>query len=287
MTKRFYTFIVVPYASSSLHKIRVPVPVVQMLAIVGVISVVAALALGFTYAKLAFKVADYNDLQAENKELKVEKKNLEVTTKKLSSKISALEDLSERLTTMIESDDWAKRFGNIVGGVGGSRVDYRTADIIGSESAFDMDTLKNRTTELESQMKLIEQIAEKRAILIRSTPTIWPLKGNVGSHFGSRMDPFTGDSEMHLGIDISGLYGTPVQSPADGLVIFASRKTDYGNLVIIDHGKGLTTRFGHLSRFAVRVGQKIQKGELLGYVAHQDGPQRPTSTTKSVSMIGR
>jgi murein DD-endopeptidase MepM/ murein hydrolase activator NlpD len=261
MPKRFYTFIVVPNASSRLHKVRIPVQMMYVLAAIGGISFFVAVGLGFNYARMAFRVADYNILQSENTELKVEKQNLEVSTKKLSSKISNLESISERLTSLIENDTFFKRFGK--SGVGGSKVDYATADILKST---DIETLKDRTNELETQMQMLQQFAEKRAELIRYTPTIWPVRGRVGSHFGGRQDPFTGDAEMHLGLDISALWGTPVHSPADALVIYASRKSDYGNLIVLDHGNGVTTRLGHLAGFQVHVGQTVHKNDVVGYV---------------------
>jgi murein DD-endopeptidase MepM/ murein hydrolase activator NlpD len=268
MPKSYYTFIVVPNASSRLHKVRVPANVVYLLAAVALFSFLVAVGLGFNYAKMAFKVADYNELQAENTDLKVEKKNLEVTTLKLGTKLSALETLSEKLTNLIENDSWNNRIPTLnVAAVGGSRVDYPTADLINPNNLKEgVELLKDRTSELESQMKLLEQIAEKRAAIIRATPTIWPLRGRITSHYGSRMDPFNGDPEMHLGVDIAGLYGSTVHAPADGIVIYSQRKSAYGNLVILDHGSGLTTRHGHLSLFAVRPGQSVHKGDVIGYV---------------------
>jgi murein DD-endopeptidase MepM/ murein hydrolase activator NlpD len=224
---------------------------------------------------MAFKVADYNELQSENRDLKVEKKNLEVSTRTLDTKIAALESLSQKLTTLIESDTWNKRFGRLnLAALGGSKLDYRTSEIVNRSSEIvgiskvqpNVEALKGRTSELENQLKRIEQVAERRATMIRFTPTIWPLKGRIASHYGNRLDPFTGDAEVHFGLDIVGLYGSIVRAPADGTVIYSSRKADYGNLVIIDHGHSLSTRFGHLSRFAVRNGQQVAKGDILGYV---------------------
>src|SRR5437763_8385026 len=101
MPKRFYTFIIVPNASSRLHKVKIPVQVMYVLATIGFISFFVTVALGFNYARMAFKVSDYNTLQTENTELKVQKKNLEVTTKKLSTKLTDLETRSEKLTALI------------------------------------------------------------------------------------------------------------------------------------------------------------------------------------------
>lgn len=269
MAKSFYTFIIVPNASSRLHKLRVPLQVMYVLAAIGIISFFVAVSLGFSYAKMAFKVADYNTLQAENVDLKVQKKNLEVSTRKLSTKLSELETLSERLTSLIENDSWTKRFGKkaSVPAVGGSKVDYPTADLIGNASLKEgVDRLKDRTSDLQTQMRLLEQVAEKRNSIIRFTPSIWPTRGHITSHYGNRADPFNGDSELHLGVDIAALYGSMVRAPADGIVIYAQRKSAYGNLIILDHGNGLTTRHGHLSRFAVHVGQRVHKNDLIGYV---------------------
>ncbi len=264
MPKRFYTFIIVPNASSRLHKVRIPVQIMYVLAAIGVLSFLVAIGLGFNYARMAFMVSDYNTLQAENTELKVEKKNLEVTTAKLNTKITRLETLSEKLTALIETDGFLKKSGK--NGVGGSKTDFRTSDILNDIPKSDLESLKGRTAELENNLSLLQQKAERRALIRRFTPNIWPLKGRLASHYGGRLDPFTGDREVHLGLDISGMYGVPVRAPADGVVIFAARKSEYGNLIIIDHGNGVTTRLGHLSRFQVRVGSQIVKGQIVGNV---------------------
>ncbi len=268
MAKRFYTFIIVPNASSELHKLRVPAIVMYVLAAMGLISFLVVAGLGFSYAKMAFTVADYTQIETENTQLKVEKRNLEVSTAKLTSKISDLEALSDRLINLIGNDAWTKRFGKLnMPAVGGSKIDYSTADLLEpSTTKANVELLKDRTVELESDLKLLEQVAVRRDGIIRATPTIWPVTGRISSHYGNRMDPFTGDRELHMGVDIASLYGTVVRAPADGAVIFAQRKAAYGNLVILDHGNGLTTRLGHLARFAVRSGQKIRKGDIIGHV---------------------
>ena len=120
---------------------------------------------------------------------------------------------------------------------------------------------------MESQLTLLQELAQKKASVRRITPTIWPVKGHITSPFGGRTDPFNEEAtEVHLGMDISALYGTQVHSPADGTIIYAQRKAAYGNLIIVDHGNGLTTRMGHLSRFNVKVGQRIRKNDVVGYV---------------------
>jgi murein DD-endopeptidase MepM/ murein hydrolase activator NlpD len=265
MPKRFYTFIVVPNASSRLHKVRIPVQVMYVLAAIGILSFFVAVGLGFNYAGMAFKMADYNSLQEENAELKVEKKNLEVTTKKLSSKISNLEFLSQKLTALIENDELLKKQRG-KNAVGGTKTDVPTSDFLRDMAIADVESLKSRTAERENSLSLQEEKAATRATRIRYTPNIWPLKGRLASHFGGRLDPFTGDREVHLGLDIGGPFGAAVHSPADGVVVFAGRRSDYGNLVIIDHGNGITTRLGHLSQIRVMIARTVTKGEVVGNV---------------------
>jgi len=267
MAKSCYTFIIVPNASSRLRKLKLPARVLHALAGVGVLCFFVLVGLGFSYVKMAFKAADYDKLQVENTNLKIEKKNLEVATVKLGEKLSNIENLFERIQNLVESDSLTKRGKMNVPAVGGSKVDYPTAELLGSGNLKNgVELLKDRTAEMETQLTLLEQVAEKKATIRRLTPTIWPVKGHISSHYGNRADPFNGEAELHLGLDISALFGTQVHAPADGKIIYAQRKAAYGNLIIIDHGNGLTTRLGHLSRFNVKVGQKVKKNEVVGYV---------------------
>jgi murein DD-endopeptidase MepM/ murein hydrolase activator NlpD len=95
---------------------------------------------------------------------------------------------------------------------------------------------------------------------------MWPVAGWLSSPFGARRDPFTGGADFHPGLDISADYGQPVHATADGVVASAASSGNYGNLVVIEHGYGITTRYGHLSRFAIKAGQQIHRGDVLGYV---------------------
>ncbi len=84
--------------------------------------------------------------------------------------------------------------------------------------------------------------------------------------FGQRMDPLSGEGAFHAGIDISAPNGTPVEATADGLVFYASPDAGYGNAVLIDHGCGITTKYGHLSKMFVLVGQEVKRGQVIGAV---------------------
>src|SRR5215510_14120046 len=134
LAKSFYTFIVIPHASTRLHKWKLPVRGLYFLAFIGIVSFFVAVSLGFSYAKMAFKAADYDKLQTENTDLKIQKQNLEVATRKLGEKITNLEQKSAKIQTLIENDNTTKHSKLNGPAVGGSTVNYTTAEILRSSN---------------------------------------------------------------------------------------------------------------------------------------------------------
>jgi murein DD-endopeptidase MepM/ murein hydrolase activator NlpD len=268
MSKKSYTLIVVPNTSSALHKFNIPLWAVSSVALAGVLAVGSVSALGFHYARMAVRAANYEQLVDDNASLRVANQNLEVSTEQLNTRIAGLEALTGQIREVMQADTWNQRFGLLEdGGVGGSVDDYPTTVVSATFNVRDhLEQARERTLELEGQLRSVESLVETRADKLELTPSIWPVSGSVRSAFGWRRDPFNGQNEAHHGLDIGALYGTPVHAPANGRVIFAGRQAAYGNLVVIDHGNGITTRYGHLSRFEVNVGDRLAKGELLAYV---------------------
>ena len=103
-------------------------------------------------------------------------------------------------------------------------------------------------------------------IRANSAPNLWPVEGQVTGSFGERIDPFNGEGAFHSGVDISASMGSAVIAPADGYVTFADFLGGYGRAVMVDHGHGISTRYGHLGSFAVAAGQHIRRGDIIGYV---------------------
>ena len=117
------------------------------------------------------------------------------------------------------------------------------------------------------QQELLRTIRDNREVL-SATPSTWPTQGLISSSFGRRGSPFTGRGEFHKGIDITAKRGTPIQSTAKGVVSFAGSDGSYGNTVIINHGNGLVTRYSHMQRCAVKEGDSLSRGDLVGYVGN-------------------
>jgi murein DD-endopeptidase MepM/ murein hydrolase activator NlpD len=98
------------------------------------------------------------------------------------------------------------------------------------------------------------------------TPSLWPVMGRVSGSFGERLDPFSGEGAFHSGVDISSDYGAGVRATADGLVVAVEQRAGYGRMVLVDHGFGVSTLYGHLSSFQTRVGARVKRGEVIGTV---------------------
>lgn len=259
MARKFYTCIIVPEASQQLHKLRVPIAALYVLAGIGLLSFFVVVGLGFHYIGMASRMENLQTLEAENAKLKVDTRQLLLTTNQLSRQVAVLESEAENITRAIQEDPVLRKLG-VGNPAGGATTNVPTATLEASPIA--LDSLQDRLQDLDKELALLD-VKTKR---LRSTPTVWPLEGRIGSHFGNRLDPFTGGADVHFGIDIVAGSGTPIKATADGIVRIARRQAEYGNLVVLEHPNGFTTRYGHLSAFQVKQGDKVHKNEVIGYV---------------------
>lgn len=101
---------------------------------------------------------------------------------------------------------------------------------------------------------------------LAQAPTLWPVQGRVSGSFGERIDPFSGEGAFHRGVDIAADVGTRIIAPADGVVRFSEIVNGYGRTVLIDHGNGISTLYGHMSGYAVTPGELVHRGDTIGYV---------------------
>jgi murein DD-endopeptidase MepM/ murein hydrolase activator NlpD len=128
--------------------------------------------------------------------------------------------------------------------------------------------LSKKTASVQSEVIHLKDVALEQNLFLSSLPTSWPVRGYIGSPFGMRTDPISGGREFHEGIDISAPYGCQVNSPADGVVIFAGVQRGYGYCIVVAHKYGITTRYAHLSGFSVKTGQRVKKNEILGFIGN-------------------
>jgi len=211
-------------------------------------------------------------LRAENESLEMEVASYREATGQLAAQISSLQsevdDIGVRAAVDPASDAAINRLPERVRtrAMGGGAVAAPVLSGIFGSPDNSFGVLRDLLGVLEERLKTVRTGVERRQALASATPSIWPIAGWISSGYGNRRDPFNGNSDFHPGLDISGRLGQPIQAPADGIVDDASFSGDYGNLVTLNHGFGLSTRYGHLSRFAVAPRQQVRRGQVIGYV---------------------
>lgn len=210
-------------------------------------------------------------MKLANDGLKVENESYRVATGELAEQISTLQTALTQLSEHAELDPAARRALQQLPAVLRSRATggaTATAPqvAITESAASTFGILKTLLGALENRLASVKTKVESQQALARATPSIWPIAGWLTSSYGNRRDPFNGGPDFHPGLDISADRGTPVRATADGLVESAGYNGAYGNSILVAHGFGISTRFGHLSGYAVRAGQQIRRGEVIGYV---------------------
>lgn len=138
-----------------------------------------------------------------------------------------------------------------------------------------LDKLSAEATRQEQSLQELQAYFSGQKSLLASVPSVWPTRGWVTSDFGSRVDPYTSERVMHAGIDIAGPHGKEIIAPSDGTVVFAGLEGGYGNVIVIDHGYGIKTRYGHLASLRVKPGERVKRGDLIaamGNTGRSTGP---------------
>lgn len=217
-----------------------------------------------------------SELQAENTMLQIENASFRQATGALAAQIASLHATVDEIGATASLDPAAERAMTRLPervrarAMGGASDAATLAAPVLSSAVASPDTafgvVKDLLGAIEERLDSVRTGVEKRRALAAATPSIWPIAGWLTSAFGQRRDPFTGEAGFHPGLDISADHGHPVIAPADGVVASTAHSGNYGNLIVIDHGFGITTRYAHLSGFAVRPGQRVERGQTIGYV---------------------
>jgi murein DD-endopeptidase MepM/ murein hydrolase activator NlpD len=261
LRKRFYIFFVARDEAGQLRKISIPVHHLYILLVGALIGGLSLTGIASSYARMLQKVSRYNQLRTEKDQLKDRYSRLEQQEKErdiqvaslgsLASEVSALYGLKPDPTMVVAATDHIQN----------SQVD---------SSLDQLYALKNSAltgaASVGISMGLTKNSTTADWIRANAAPNLWPVEGQITASFGERIDPFNGEGAFHSGVDISAMVGSPVLAPADGVVTFADFLGGYGRAVMLDHGHGISTRYGHLASFAVAAGQVIHRGDTIGYV---------------------
>ncbi len=166
-------------------------------------------------------------------------------------------------------------------GTGGGPIADISTDVELIESSLDikappkkiniLDRSRNdsiNARKMENALQFVENVIDKQKVRLASTPSIWPTRGYLTNSFGSRIHPLTGKRSFHYGQDIATQSGNKIIAPANGVILVAEYREYYGKMIIIDHNFGYTTRYGHLSAFNVKEGDRVTRGQVIGFVGN-------------------
>ncbi len=205
---------------------------------------------------------------------------LEHENETLKKKLLSIREKIKRTTACL---DTLHRYENIVrfassltplsedvvkAGVGGQDIKEKTGIEEIDRILSQVDYLKRRYSIHSYYFQQEKRKVERTIEILKRTPSIKPAQGPFLSGFGYRIDPFTRRVRLHKGIDIDGPPGAPVVAAADGVVIFRGADAGYGLMVEIDHGYGVTTRYGHLSSIKVKLGERVKRGQIIGTIGN-------------------
>ena len=280
MPKRRYTVLIADRSSGVVRRLTIGLrPALYVAGMVFLIPILIGLG-----AKWSARV-EIDHLRLANGQLQDENGSYRAATGALTAQIQSLETVIDDLGARASLDPAAARAMAKLPAVVKSRAAGGTTtpppawpNVVSSSISTPEDTfgiLRDLLQGLESRLRYVRKDVERREALAAATPSIWPAHGWLSSTFGGRPDPFTGESGYHQGLDISTEKGQPVFATADGTVEVASYSGEYGNLVTLSHGFGLSTRYAHLSAYAVKVGDQVKRGQVIGYVGstgHSTGP---------------
>ena len=261
MRKRFYILFVARDAEGELRKIPIPLHYLYVFiagALIGMLSITGMVG---SYGRMLFKVTRFNQLRTEKEALKTRYSQLEQVAKEKDIQVASLGSLASEVSALygLKSEPLLKENPE-------AAVDSDVEVSLDQFYALRRTAMSGAAT-IGIGMGLSAQSASLNDwVRMAEAPNLWPVEGRITAGFGERIDPFNGEGAFHRGIDISTSFGTPVHAPADGVVTFAGEESGYGRLIQLEHAQGILTRYGHLSGFAVTEGQRVTRGQVIGYV---------------------
>jgi murein DD-endopeptidase MepM/ murein hydrolase activator NlpD len=256
--------LIFPGAHGKLRKVRLPYYAVHMILAFSVVGIMSIAVLANTYARMLLKVSNYNNLRTEREALKTQNRTLENAVTKTKAKLDSLQSLaSEVALTYGFGQAHRPRFPEAALALATQTNSTVESSYRASLYAFNLIRQSGMSTSKDS---LTLGLFPSTDVGHQTVPSLWPVRGQISAGFGQRLDPFSGEGVFHSGVDISVPFGTRVEAPADGIVLQSSPESGYGNEILVDHGFGITTKYGHLSKMFVVVGQEVKRGQVIGAV---------------------
>jgi murein DD-endopeptidase MepM/ murein hydrolase activator NlpD len=261
LQKRFYILFVARGDDGQLRKISIPVHYLYVFVVGAAIGFLSLTGIASSYTRMLLKVSQFNQLRTEKDQLKNSYSQLEKVAKERDVQVASLGSIAGEVSALYG----LKAEPTLVTATSEQIQDADVSSSLDQLHALRTSALTGATM-VGLTMGLTRNATTADWAKANSAPNLWPIEGQVTASFGERIDPFNGEGAFHSGVDIGSSYGASIVAPADGVVTFTDIMGGYGKAIMIDHGNGISTRYGHLSGFAVAAGQHVHRGDVIGYV---------------------
>jgi murein DD-endopeptidase MepM/ murein hydrolase activator NlpD len=252
MKQEYFVVVLAHSLRGRLRRIHIPHQAVYAILAFALLGCFSFFGFVASYARMVGKVANYNTLKREADALRARYQSLQTVVNQQDQQLATLQLYAREVSLAFGIKQKLEGPADIT-------AEGKLAPSF-AEAVEDYDFLK------KAKLLAISRKGQRFGP-VNSQPGIWPVDGRlIQSSFGQRTDPFSGEGAFHKGVDISAPMGTGVRATADGVVVFASMESGYGRLVVVEHSNGMQTYYAHLSRFYVRSGQEVRRGEFVGAV---------------------
>jgi murein DD-endopeptidase MepM/ murein hydrolase activator NlpD len=265
-----FTLMIIPNRKSGVKKISVPKVAVRNILIAFIVVILVTLFVVYDYASIKRDRVEMARLRAQTKAQQQQLRDLGLKIDEFSDRMEELRQMDKKIRVLAYETNSSKK---LPLGVGGSDQETKIKDLLDKNHAAviegmhkNIEKLKDEANEREKSFNELMVFLREQKSILASTPSLWPVQGWVTSNFGARRSPFRSGVEFHKGVDISTRYGKSIVAPADGLIVKSGYEPADGNTIRIEHGHGFSTAYLHLSKIAARQGEKVKKGEIIGYV---------------------
>jgi len=266
LRRRYYIIFVAREKDGVLRKIPIPLHYAGVFVAAAVVGAFTITGLAGSYTRMLLKTASFNQVRSQQEALRRDYRHLQLLAHEKDVQEASLGSLASEVTALygLRQNRLARTAATQVA----AESSDRPADFSSAAYAQSLGRLAVlRTDALSGHVQSIDLgIVPASDADDASTPSLWPVVGPITSSFGERLDPFNGEGAFHSGVDIAAQFGDPVRATADGLVESAEMASGYGREIIINHGNGIETLYGHLSGFAVTAGQEVREGQIIGYI---------------------
>ena len=275
MAGDFYNILIFSKKASTIRRYRFPRLLAKLICFAIPIFIIFLGYFSYDYVAMRQRVLELNRLREE---AQLQRSQIRFFSEKIGDverKVAGMREFDRRLRILANLED-SEGMGERFFGVGGPTPEdiretlllQRNEEELVKQMRHDLERLDEKAAAEGNSLRELESLLQNKRVQLTHTPSIWPTRGWLTSGFGYRISPFTGLRQMHEGIDISNRIGTPIIAPADGLVTNIGREWGFGKILVISHGFGFTTRFGHLNRIDVKIGQKVKRGQKIAEIGN-------------------